>query len=128
MVDDALATAMHVHRCGISRALGCSPGEFVFRRDMFVDIPVVVDIMTIRDNRQVMIDENLRRQNAKRREYMFEVGGEVLIKTVKPTKMQPRAHGPYTITRVYTNGTLDVRRNQQVVERLNIRRLVPFRR
>ena len=51
----------------------------------------------------------------------------VLIKAVDPSKLEPRAHGPYTITQVYTNGTIDVRRNPQVIERLNIRRVIPFK-
>ena len=95
---------------------------------MFVDLPVIVDLLAMQDKRQALIDENLRRQNAKRREFRYEVGGEVLIKSVDPRKLEPRAHGPYTITRVFTNGTVEVRRNPQVVERLNIRRIIPFRR
>ena len=42
--------------------------------------------------------------------------------------MEPRAHGPHRIVRIYTNGNVDVLRNAHVVERLKIRRLVPFRR
>lgn len=127
-IENALATTVYATRCSVSRSLGCSPGELVFQRDMLLDLPVITDLLTIQEKRQVMIDENLRRQNQKRREYRYEVGGEVLIKTVNPSKLEARAHGPYVITRVYTNGTLDVRRNAQVVERLNIRRVVPFRR
>lgn len=125
-VENALATTMYATRCSVSRALDSSPGELVFRRDMFVDIPVMVDLLTIQEKRQVMIDNNLRRQNEKRREFQYQVGGEVLIKAVDPSKMQEKAHGPYVITQVYTNGTVDVQRNHNVVERLNIRRLVPF--
>ena len=40
--------------------------------------------------------------------------------------MDARAHGPYRICQVYTNGTCDVERAPGVVERMNIRRLVPF--
>ena len=93
-----------------------------------MDLPVLVDLEMIRQKRQLLIDENVRRQNQKRREFHYQVGQEVLIKTVSPNKLQPRAHGPYTITRVYVNGTIDVRRNAQVIERLNIRRVVPFKR
>jgi hypothetical protein len=95
---------------------------------MFLDLPVLSDLLTIRDKRQELIDANLSRQNAKRREYRYTIGQEVLIKTVDPSKLDERAHYPYVITRVYTNGTMDVRRNHQVVEKLNIRRVVPFKR
>ena len=49
-------------------------------------------------------------------------------KTVNPLKLEPRAHGPYTITQVYTNGTVDVRLRPNIIERINIRRLIPYRR
>ena len=128
LVDNALATTVYATRASVSRALGTSPGNLVFRRDMFVDLPLQADLILIRDRRQQLIDENLRRQNAKRREFEYRVGQEVLIKSIQPNKLEPRAHGPYTIQRVYQNGTIDVARNAQVVERLNIRRVIPFRR
>lgn len=55
-----------------------------------------------------MIDENLIRQNQKRRDFNYSVGQEVLIQTVNPATLEPQAHGPYRIERVYTNGTIDV--------------------
>lgn len=127
-LDDAIATTVHATRCTVSSVLGISPGALVYQRDMFLDLPIVADLLTIRDKRQVLIDENLRRQNQKRREWTYAVGQEVLIKAVKPRKLEPKAHGPYTVVQVYTNGTLDVRRGPHVVERLNLRRLLPYRR
>eukprot|EP00957_Ditylum_brightwellii_P020297 1531803-Ditylum_brightwellii.AAC.1 len=76
--------------------------------------------------RQLMINENLRKQNLKQREWNYAMGQEVLIKSVNPSKLEPRAHGPYDITQVFTNGTVKVRRNAHFNERMNIRRLVPF--
>ena len=63
--------------------------NLVFRRDMFVDLPLQADLVLIRDRRQQLIDENLRRQNAKRREFEYQVGQEVLIKSVQPNKLEP---------------------------------------
>ena len=95
---------------------------------MFLDLPIVADLVQIQRKRQIMIDENLIRQNNKRRDFNYTVGQEVLIKTVNPSKLEPRAHGPYRIERVYTNGTIDVLRRENVIERINIRRVIPFRR
>ena len=128
LVEDALATTVYATRAAVSTALGTSPGNLVFHRDMFIDLPLHADLVTIRDKRQQLIDENLRRQNAKRKEFRYEVGQEVLIKNVNPSKLEPRAHGPYVIQRVYQNGTIEVSRNANVLERINIRRVVPFRR
>ena len=128
-VDDALAACNHAMRCSISKALmNNTPGEVVFGRDMLLDIPVMVDLVRIRDGRQLKIHENLRRQNSKRLEYHYVVGSEVLLKIPNPNKLEPKTQGPYTITQVFTNGTVEIQRNPQVSERLNIRRLVPFRR
>ena len=54
---------MHVTRCTTSRSLGISPGALVFRRDMFLELPIIADLLQIQQNRQALINENLRRQN-----------------------------------------------------------------
>ena len=60
IVDNALSNAMHITRCAVSRSLGISPGALVFRRDIFLDIPIIADLIEIQRKRQVIIDENLR--------------------------------------------------------------------
>ena len=94
---------------------------------MLLDLPVIVDLVWIQQKRQLLIDENLRRQNNKRQEWTYKIGQRVLVKTINPNKLAPRTQGPYTIVQVYTNGTVDIRRNPLVVEQINIRRLVPYR-
>jgi hypothetical protein len=41
--------------------------------------------------------------------------------------MQERAIGHFNITRVHCNGTLTIRRSAHVTERIDIRRLRPFK-
>eukprot|EP00957_Ditylum_brightwellii_P190407 14494331-Ditylum_brightwellii.AAC.1 len=62
---------------------------------MFLDLPVIADLITIRDRRQHLIDENLHRQNLKCKAYNHAVGHAVLIKSVNQAKLEPKAHGPY---------------------------------
>ena len=62
LMDECLATAMYATRFQTSRALGISPGDYAFRRDMLLDIPVVADdvLVAIRTNcnrQQALIDE-----------------------------------------------------------------------
>ena len=127
LVENALATAMHATRCGVSRSLGIAPGALVFQRDMFLDLPILGDLLTIQRKRQILIDENLRRQNTKRRSFDYVVGGRILIKTITPHKLQPRAIGPFSILQVHANGTLTIQRAPHIMERINIRRVIPFR-
>ena len=74
-----------------------------------------------------MVDENLRRQNAKRLQHTYAVSDLVLLKHYDPVKLQERNHGPYPIAQVYTNGTIDVLRTPTLVERVNIRKVIPYR-
>ena len=128
ILDSALASTMHATRCAMHNALGMSPGAFVFQRDMFLNIPLIANLQTIQDKRQVLIDENLRRQNLKRRSFDYAINQEVLIKVPKPRKLDDKAEGPYTITQVHVNGTITLRRSEHVTERINIRRIIPYRR
>ena len=63
----------------------------------------------------------------RRQAFDYAVGQQVLIKAIDPNKLHPRAHGPYRITQVFTNGTIKVQRAPHVTERINIRRVLPFR-
>jgi len=67
----------------------------------------------ISSKREQLVNESLRKANAKRRSYDYAVGDRVLKKIWKPTKLGPRTEGPYTVTRVHTNGnvTLQLKMN-----------------
>jgi len=40
-VDEALSIAMHAMRVGVHSTMGSSPGNLVFNRDMFLNIPLI---------------------------------------------------------------------------------------
>ena len=105
-----------------------SPGKIVFQRDMFLDIPVIADLVAIRERRQLLIDENLRRQNEKRIEHHNKVGHWVMIKVYDPNKGDDRLHSPYKIQETRTNGTVVVVRNEEgnVLKVYDIRKLKPY--
>jgi hypothetical protein len=52
LIENALTTMGYATRASVSRSLGLSPGNMVFGRDMFLDLPVLSDLLTIRDKRQ----------------------------------------------------------------------------
>ncbi len=126
LVDQALATASHAVRTNVSGVTGYSPGALAFHRDMLLDVPLVADLMAIRNKRQLSVDENLRRVNAKRSSYDYESGQRVLKKRHEWTKLGERWDGPYNITRVHVNGNVTIQLRAGVTERLNIRRVKPY--
>jgi hypothetical protein len=128
LIDKSLATAMRATRCIAHTSLGdISPGALVFQRDMFLDIPIIADIMTITKHRESLINNALIRANKGRWSYDYEVDQLVLRKIPDPNKLEPRWEGPYKIMQVHTNGTVTIRLTPTSTERLNIRRVKPYR-
>ena len=97
ITDNALATVMHATRCAINNTMKISLGAFTFCQDMFVDVPIIPDLIAIKNNRQQLIDSNLIRHNCKRYDYHYQLGQRVMVKTYDPAKMQEKLHGPYLI-------------------------------
>lgn len=119
---------MHAMRTTVATTLGSAPGSLAFSRDMFLNVPLVADWNTIACKREQHVNENLRRANKRRRrQYDYAPGEQVLKKVHNPTKLGERTSGPYTIERVHANGTLTINLRQGVTERINIRRLIPYR-
>ncbi len=65
-VDKALSIAMHAIQAGVHSTLGSSPGNLVFNRDMFLNIPLIADWHAITQRREHLIHENLMRENQKK--------------------------------------------------------------
>jgi hypothetical protein len=89
--------------------------------DMIMDVPILVDLAVLRVKRQGLVDEAARRENAKRFDFNYTVGQEVYVKEHNPDKLQPRAIGPFPITQVFTNGTVEIQAKPHVVKLFNIR-------
>jgi hypothetical protein len=94
---------------------------------MFLNIPLIADWQAITKRREQMVNTNLMRENRKRRRYDYAVNQKILKKLHAPTKMGERTAGPFTIKQVHTNGTITIERRPHVTERINIRRVIPFR-
>lgn len=128
LVDEAIGTAMHALRCNPVSTLGnYSPGALVFNRDMFLNIPLVADILTLTKNRQALIDKRLLRANSRRLRHEFAVGQQVFYNIPnRDHKLDLVKVGPFKILRVHTNNTVTIQRGP-IEERLNIRHLTPFK-
>jgi hypothetical protein len=70
---------------------------------------------------------SLRVANLSRLNHDYRVGEQVLLKVFAPNKLDARWLGPYEIITVHANGTLTIRLNAHTTERINVRRLKPYR-
>ena len=127
-VDNAFATTMYAIRAAAHTTYKLSPGAIAFHRDMILDIPLLADWELLRQQKQALLDKNNFIQNRKRISHDYSIGEEILIKNFNPAKLDERFTGPYTINRVHNNGTVTIIRNNNVTERINVRRIKPYKR
>jgi hypothetical protein len=118
---------MHAMRAEIYSTLGSSPRSLTFNRDMFLNIPLIADWHAITQRREHLINENVIRKNKKQRRYDYVPQQRVLKKKLKPCKLGETTSGPYRVLQTHVNGTLTIELRQGVSERINIRRVIPYR-
>jgi hypothetical protein len=63
---------------GIHATLGSSPGNLVFNRDMFLNIPLIADWHDVTQKHEHLINENLMRKNYKQKRYDYVPNQKVL--------------------------------------------------
>ena len=127
LVDKALSIEQHALRTSVHTTLGSSPGALAFSRDMFLNVPLASDWHAITQKREHLVNYRLERQNKKRRTYDYAPNQMVLKKVYDPTKLGVRADGPYKIEKVHVNGTVTIALKAGITERINIRRVIPYR-
>ena len=130
LVDQAIEQAMFACCCVSHSALrNVSPGAVTFGRDMLLDFPFFADLLSLSEYRQRQIDHRLLRTNQRRRPHDWKVGELVMVaESLSPgDKLKPAFTGPFPIIQTYTNGNVTVRHNNFVEDRVNVRRLKPFK-
>jgi hypothetical protein len=126
-VDEALSIAMYTMRAGIHSTLGSSPGSLTFNRYMFLNISLIANWHAITQRPEHLINKNHIRENQKRRCYNYVPQQWVLKKKWKPRKLGKRITGPYRVLHTHVNGTLTIELRPGISERLNIRRVIPYK-
>jgi hypothetical protein len=127
LVDDALATASHTLRAASHSTLKATPGAVAFGRNMLFNIPFQADLYALQQKRQLRIDDNLLRANNKRRSHDYQPGEKVLMIDEQADKLDAKFIGPYPITKIHTNGNVTLRIKPNVLRRINIRRIKPYK-
>jgi hypothetical protein len=92
---------------------------------MYLDIPLIANILTLADLRQKQIDKRLMQANAKCKTHDYKVGDQALIKRAldASSKLEPTYKGPYPIVQVHTNGIVTVLLQPNTTERYNVRHI-----
>jgi len=126
IVDTALQTAVYFARTIIHSTLKIPLGALAFQRDMLLNIPLIADLQLLRYNRQALINQQLMHANRILVSHDYQPHEQVLVLAYQPDKLEFFA-GPFTIECVHVNGTRTIRRSPYVTERINIRRIRPYR-
>jgi hypothetical protein len=128
IIDDALATAIHAMQTTVATTLGSMPSALAFARDMFLNVPLIADWKAIARTHENHVNKNSQRANRKQCQYDCTLGQQALKKVHNPTKLGVRTEGPYTIEPVHVNGNLTILLREGITKRINIRRVLPYRR
>ncbi len=125
--DVFLDNAVWAIRSTYHKVLQTSPGAALFRRDKTFDIPFEANWNKIGDHRQSLTDRSNESENKKRINVDYKVRDKVLIAKDGILRKSESKYGkePWTITTVYTNGTIRVQCGTKS-EWINIRRVTPF--
>jgi hypothetical protein len=132
IIDDALATAMHAMQTNIDTTLESTPAALAFARDLFLNMPLIADWQAIAHWQAIArthehhVNENLQCANRMQCQFDYAPGQQVLKKVHNPTKLEVRTEGPYTIECIHINGNLTILLREEITERINIRRVLPY--
>jgi hypothetical protein len=92
---------------------------------MILNIQHVANWKAITERKQKLINKNTAKENAKWLRHTYKINDQVLVERHQARKLERPYNGPYTITEVFTNGTVTIKKGA-VYERINIRRIRPY--
>jgi hypothetical protein len=94
---------------------------------MFLNIPLIADWQAITQKCELLINENLMRENPKWKRYDYMPNQKVLKKRHETCKLGQKTGGSYKIMQTHVSGTLTVELKPRISERINIRRVIPYK-
>ena len=125
--DGILGAVAFAVRATVHTTRKASPSQLVFSRDAILPIQHVANWQYIKERKIFQIRKDNVRENSTRIPYKYKTGDLVLIKQEFHRKCgSPSYLGPYTVTEVCENGTLQIN-NGVVTDTYNIRNVQPYR-
>jgi hypothetical protein len=76
VIDDALATAMNAMQTTVATTLESTLGALAFARDMFLNVPLIVDWQAIAHTREHHVNEN----------FDVPIGSDIIMTTLRDNK------------------------------------------
>ena len=121
-----LAATMFATRATYHTTLQATPSQLVFGRDAILNTQFKANWNYIKERKQKLINENNKRENSKRVLHNYKIHDKVLLKRDDKAKFNRNPwEGPFTITQVHKNGTVQIKRGA-VYQTINIQLIKPF--
>jgi len=125
----AIAFAM---RATVHTTTRATPTQLVFNRDAMHNVRFEADWKYIKERKQRLIRQNLKRENKNRIPHTYAVNDQVAVKQDPSRKHgEDRYRGPYRVTHVFPNGTVRLEQSTPsggvVNQTWNIRNVVPYK-
>ena len=89
MINSSLQSASYAAKSVIHSTMKLSPGALSFGRDMMINMPIIADFATLRQNQEALINKNLIRENRKRISHDYQVGNLVARAVYRSNKLEP---------------------------------------
>jgi transposase InsO family protein len=130
--DGILSAVGFAMRSTVHTTTQATPAQLVFNRDAIHNVRFEADWQYIKQRKQKLIRQNNQRENATRKPHTYALGEKVVVKQ-DPNRKHGSDHykGPFTVTNVYDNGTVRLRRRTQqggaVFQTWNIRNVFPYK-
>jgi len=121
-----LSAKMFAIRATYHTTLQATPMQLIFGRDAMLNIKFQADWQLIKQLKQTKIHQNNIRENNKRIPHQYKIKDKVLYLSHTKAKYAENPYkGPYEITKVNTNGTVQLHMGA-IYETVNIRLLKPY--
>jgi hypothetical protein len=124
-----LSAVRHAVRSLVHTTTRATPTQLVFGRDALLNISFEADWQYIKERKQHRIQQNNKRENKTRKDHTYHPGDEVMVRADPSRKLEgARWQGPYTVTRVFDNGTAQLSKattRGAVLQTWNIRQMKP---
>jgi len=107
-IDTALCSSIYALNSAINTTTKVSPGAFVFHRDMVLPITCITNWELIRNKKQLRILQNNFLENKRRIPFTYTPQMEIMLHDPTGVKLSAKNKGPYTISKVDSNGTVTI--------------------